>query len=355
MKKCTGSGICLLLCAVLLLTGCRDTGLSSVSEPSVSQASDVSESDATSEMPPAPSENESVPPDVPEPPFTFDSHLLSEDAKRYLGDGLIPLYTRTVDSILAHDGVVEGVASEEDFYRVWHVILAENYALRDMIHNANTSETPWVYADGRVQMFFRMDTDACEEHYRTFAEIINQALGLLREEDDDWARAAKLYAYVATHMSYGSVYDAYGIEMTVYNAIVHGLGLCGDYAAYLNLLLRHCGIPAVCGHSWGEDGLGGADHAWALACIDGRWYHFDACWQAVGELQLFGFFAMNDVERYESLSMNNIAGIAQNVSMFYIDSYTSVRSELPSCPNGLTAAERERMYAYVYAHREPLQ
>lgn len=115
--------------------------------------------------------------------------------------------------------------------------------------------------------FSCMDTDACEEHYRTFAEIINQALGLLREEDDDWARAAKLYAYVATHMSYGSVYDAYGIEMTVYNAIVHGLGLCGDYAAYLNLLLRHCGIPAVCGHSWGEDGLGGADHAWRLPVL----------------------------------------------------------------------------------------
>ena len=67
-----------------------------------------------SEIPSDLSENESVPPDVPEPLFTFDPHLLSEDAKRYLGDDLIPLYTRARDSILAHDGVVEDVASEAD-------------------------------------------------------------------------------------------------------------------------------------------------------------------------------------------------------------------------------------------------
>ena len=169
MKKRTGLGICLLLCAALLLTGCRDAGLPSVSAPSVSHASAVSAPNAMSEIPSDLSENESVPPDVPEPLFTFDPHLLSEDAKRFLGDDLIPLYTRAVDSILAHDGVVEDVASEADFYRVWHVILFENYALRAMIHNANTSETPWIYTDGRVQMFFRMDAAACEAHYRACA------------------------------------------------------------------------------------------------------------------------------------------------------------------------------------------
>ena len=139
MKKRTGLGICLLLCAALLLTGCRDAGLPSVSAPFVSHASAVSAPNTMSEIPSDLSENESVPPDVPEPLFTFDPHLLSEDAKRYLGDDLIPLYTRAVDSILAHDGVVEDVASEADFYRVWHVILFENYALRAMIHNANNA------------------------------------------------------------------------------------------------------------------------------------------------------------------------------------------------------------------------
>ena len=242
---------------------------------------------------------------------------------------------------------MEDVASEADFYRVWHVILFENYAIRAMIHNANTSETPWIYTDGRVQMFFRMDAAACEAHYRAFAEIINQALAQLREEDDDWARTAKLYAFVSAHMAYGNVYDAYGIEATVYDAIVCGLGICGDYAVYLGLLLRHCGIPAMCGYSWGEDGLGGADHMWTLACLDGSWYHFDACWQAADELQRFGFFGMDDEERYQSLSMNNFAGIAQNVSMFCMDWYTSARGALPECPFGLSAAEREQMYAYV--------
>ena len=149
-------------------------------------------------------------------------------------------------------------------------------------------------------------------------------------------------------MAYGNVYDAYGIEATVYDAIVCGLGICGDYAVYLGLLLRHCGIPAMCGYSWGEDGLGGADHMWTLACLDGSWYHFDACWQAADELQRFGFFGMDDEERYQSLSMNNFAGIAQNVSMFCMDWYTSARGALPECPFGLSAAEREQMYAHVY-------
>ena len=264
MKKRTGLGICLLLCAALLLTGCRDAGLPSVSAPSVSHASAVSAPNAMSEIPSDLSENESVPPDVPEPLFTFDPHLLSEDAKRYLGDDLIPLYTRAVDSILAHDGVVEDVASEADFYRVWHVILFENYALRAMIHNANTSETPWIYTDGRVQMFFRMDAAACEAHYRAFAEIINQALAQLREEDDDWARTAKLYAFVSAHMAYGNVYDAYGIEATVYTpssagwasaAIMRCIwGFCCGIAAFRLCAATHgertaSAAPTICGRS----------------------------------------------------------------------------------------------------------
>ena len=34
--------------------------------------------------------------------------------------------------------------------------------------------------------------------------------------------------------------------------------------------------------------------------------------------------------------------------MFCMDWYTSARGALPECPFGLSAAEREQMYAHVY-------
>ena len=86
---------------------------------------------------------------------------------------------------------------------------------------------------------------------------------------------------------------------------------------------------------------------WTLACLDGSWYHFDACWQAADELQRFGFFGMDDEERYQSLSMNNFAGIAQNVSMFCMDWYTSARGAA-GMPVRPVRGGQEQMYAHVY-------
>ena len=119
-----------------------------------------------------------------------------------------------------------------------------------MIHNAEyIGNAVDLYGRPRANVF-RMDAAACEAHYRAFCRNHQSSACAAREEDDDWARTAKLYAFVSAHMAYGNVYDAYGIEATVYDAIVCGLGICGDYAVYLGLLLRHCGIPAMCGYSW---------------------------------------------------------------------------------------------------------
>lgn len=56
---------------------------------------------------------------------------------------------------------------------------------------------------------------------------------------------------------------------------------------------------------------------------------------------------MDDEERYQSLSMNNFAGIAQNVSMFCMDWYTSARGALRNARSACPRRSGEQMYAYV--------
>lgn len=59
--------------------------------------------------------------------------------------------------------------------------------------------------------------------------------------------------------------------MTAYGALQNNLAICGGYAQAFQLLLEQAGIPCITV----TGSLGGENHMWNLARIDGQWLYFD--------------------------------------------------------------------------------
>lgn len=66
------------------------------------------------------------------------------------------------------------------------------------------------------------------------------------------------------------------VENRSLSVLLYGVGMCEDYAAAFTMLLRGMGLEAeyVPGLTYSTEGAL-VDHAWAMAKIDGVWYHLD--------------------------------------------------------------------------------
>ena len=89
-------------------------------------------------------------------------------------------------------------------------------------------------------------------------------------------QAEALYAYLTEQVRYDFRYYGEPGEMpyestNAYGALHDHLAICGGYAQAFQLLLEQAGIPCVT--VTGQ--LGGENHMWNLAQIDGQWRYFD--------------------------------------------------------------------------------
>ena len=219
---------------------------------------------------------------------------------------------------------------------------------RNMVKTYLNAEEPFAYNDGTATLVFVGDKETCDRNYAAFEDIMNEALSLIRESDSDWERLAKIYLYVSQNMTYGSPHEAYGVYGDFYDCIVYKMGMCAEYAYYLNMLANQIGFETIDGRSLGKDGFVGADHAWSMIYVDNQWYHFDACWQASSfPMEAMMYFAFSTDERYTSLSNNSFWGEPGDLEMFNQDDYTYERGELPYCENGMSEEERIRLYNYA--------
>lgn len=253
-----------------------------------------------------------------------------------------------IDSILSYNGVVEGLASEDEAWKLWSFLLSEFVPVRSLIQTYADSSEPFLYVNGTLTLKFKANEVTCEENYRSFEKIMNEALSLIQEDDSDWQRIAKLYLYVSEHMVYGSPYQTYGVHPDLYNCIIYKMGECSEYACYLNMLANQIGFETILARSLGKDGFEWADHAWSMICVDGQWFHFDTCWQSqLLRHDTLDYFAFNTQDRYDSLANNNPLGIAGEVEMFNQHKYTNKRSELPHCETGISEDQRLKLYSSV--------
>ena len=303
-----------------------------------------------------PPQTDVEPPATSDPPqtdektlFTYDKYMIRADAWDHISEYEYSLYCKMIDSILAYDGVISGFASYEEFVKMWEFLVFEFTPVRGFIQTYLQSDEPFIYEDGTATLKFVADKETCLQQYAEFVGIINEALSLIKEDDSDWERIAKLYLYVSDHMTYGNVYELYGIKADDYNAIRYGIGWCGNYAYFLNMLAQQIGFATINGSSMGKDGFFYADHAWSMIRVEGEWYHFDACWQSSRLThENMDYFAFNTKDRYNTLSNNCPFDVMPGeVEMFRLHSYTFERSELPYCETGMSEKDRVQLYYSV--------
>lgn len=287
------------------------------------------------------------PPADLEPLFQYNPYMISADAQSYYTEREYSLYCKMIDSILSYNGVVEGFASEDEAGKLWHFLLSEFVPVRSLIQTYVDSSEPFLYENGTLILKFKANEVICEENYRSFEKIMNEALSLIQENDSPWQRIAKLYLYVSEHMVYGSPYQTYGVHTDLYNCIIYKMGECAVYACYLNMLANQIGFETILARSLGKDGFEGADHAWSMICVEGKWYHFDACWQSPLLKDNMDYFAFSTQDRYDSLANNNAWGYVGEPEMFNQHYYTNERTELPYCENGMNGDTRAQLYLSV--------
>lgn len=309
-------------------------------EVDVSQDSDISQEVDVSQDNDASQNDDAV--------FKYNKYMIREDAWDHISEREYMLYCQMIDSILAYDGVISGFESYEEFEKMWEFLVSEFTPVRGFIQTYLVSDEPFIYKDGIATLKFVADKETCLQQYAEFESIINEALSLIKEDDSDWQRIAKLYLYVSEHMTYGNVYELYGIKADDYNAIRYGIGWCGSYAYFLNMLAQQIGFETIDSSSIGKDGFFYADHAWSMIRVEGQWYHFDACWQAPREThEYMDYFAFNTKDRYNTLANNSPWGEPGEVEMFKMHYYTNERSELPYCDKGMSENDRVQLYYSV--------
>ena len=340
--------ICLILCILIMLLPMLSACAPSVSNGEIPQSSQPPQTaepthTETTQQPTEPDTASTPPTEVnTEPLFQFDKYLISPEAREFLSEREYDLYRKMVDALLDHSGTVNGFESEEEFHKIWSLLLMEFVPARGMITTYRSSETPYVYKSGTAVLEFIGDKETCDSNYAAFEEIINKALSLIQEDDSDWERIAKLYLFVTGHMNYGSPHTTYGVEPNQYNSIVYELGICGNYADYLNMLANQIGFETVRGTSLSSNTAVDISHAWSVIRVEGTWYHFDACWME------WNYFALSTQERYDSLLLLNTTGIPCELSMFSQNDYTGeLRIALPHCEKGISDDFRAELYESV--------
>ena len=286
-----------------------------------------------------------------EPLFRYDRYRISADTREALTDREYDLYCKTVDSILAHDGVVKGFESYEEFEKVKNVLFREFIPLRHLIHTAYTADPYFSYENGTATLLFLADRETCDRRYALFENVMNEALSTIKKGDGDWERLAKLYLYAADHMTYGDpLPEAYWEEQPevyrerlgddLYGHIVYRRGVCVEYARFLNLLAWQIGLDA----KYAESSEGKpSDHAWSLIRVEGEWYHFDPCWQhGSASFRRMTYFAMSTATRLSTLEYEQ-----GKVKLHTVNDWTYQWEELPECGADMDGGERVILYDWV--------
>lgn len=90
-------------------------------------------------------------------------------------------------------------------------------------------------------------------------------------------QAEALYAWLTEQVTYDHRYYSAPAAMpyastTAYGALHDHMAICGGYAQALQLLFRQAGIPCITV----SGKMGGENHMWDFAQIDGQWRYFDA-------------------------------------------------------------------------------
>lgn len=116
---------------------------------------------------------------------------------------------------------------------------------------------------------------------QVYEEIVTAEMGKA-------AQAEALYAYLTEQVRYDFRYYSQPGEMpysatTAYGALHDHLAICGGYAQAFQMLLQQAEIPCITV----SGKMGGENHMWVLAQVDGQWLYFDPTSDRAGLITVF--------------------------------------------------------------------
>lgn len=122
--------------------------------------------------------------------------------------------------------------------------------------------------------------------------VIATAQRLTQHCTDDWSKVFAIYDYMVNEFAYDyiQINDTYtGYQDDAATLILRKVAICEGLGNTFTALCRASGIPAAVSFGIGADAEEmvmaddyirdeGPNHAWAVVCIDGTWYHVDPTW-----------------------------------------------------------------------------
>ena len=122
--------------------------------------------------------------------------------------------------------------------------------------------------------------------------VISTAERITQHCTDDWSKVFAIYDYMVSEFAYDyvQIQDSYtGYQDDAATLILRKVAICEGLGNTFTALCRAAGVPAAVSFGIGADadelvmvddyiGDEGPNHAWAVVCIDGTWYHVDPTW-----------------------------------------------------------------------------
>ena len=222
--------------------------------------------------------------------YSFDPHVISKEYSIIYGEGIEKEFFDLCDAVLSGSESFP-CPSRERFYQLLGIAdtcLPLACALID--------ESGTYVRDGVCHLAYLFsDPELTEKTERFKAKVTEVITTAIPCEGPDFIYAMELYTAVAKKDTYDEscTLDDF-LEIGTYRAIMEDTGICQEISGEYIYYLLQVGINAIPCSSLNRDGS--EAHEWALADLNGKYYHIDPTYAAEYPDSLF-FFAMDDRQR----------------------------------------------------------
>lgn len=224
---------------------------------------------------------------TPEPAlvYAFNPYVLPSDAKAYLGINH-SAYEHLVDAVILRQDKV--VFEDDSMIPAVSCFYAE-FPLSSLLSDYEINR--------KEHTLLLTYSYAPEEHTARIKDFQKRVETIIRStikpSYNDLDRALVLYRWTAQNILYID-----GEDVSPYNAMMNGVGICQSYDGVYQFLLLQVGIDCLSGGAFMTDD---AAHAWSLVPINDHWFHMDPTFEnSDNGGDGLRYFGMDEARRLDS-------------------------------------------------------
>lgn len=188
-------------------------------------------------------------------------------------------YNKIDEAILSCTKSVDATNfSKEDCLRIYSGYLDDHPGV--FWCDTKISYTTSLDSDGRVKhsmIFSYTHQENLDEDKITFVNLVEYFHNYIKDDVNDWFKLFHIYEYLASTI----IYDNNYMDQSMWSVFFNGIGVCAGFARSFQYLALLEGIPCLIVTGYERDSnsnAGTVAHAWCMAQLDGKWYHFDPTW-----------------------------------------------------------------------------